>query len=226
MTVSALEISTRSVDFGTLYLGQVGIRPVTLTNTGKTAITIANVAITGPGNATGDYGDITLCTPLIAKLPGVLPAGKSCPIFVGAVAAAKIFSPTASTATLTITDITAGSPHGVSLTMQVINPLASLSTYSLTFPTQTVGTTSAAKFITLTNTGNTPLLLGSLTVSGNFSFTSGTTCANGATVAVGATCTINVAFTPTAKGVRSGDIKITDNALISPQLIALVGTGN
>lgn len=138
----------------------------------------------------------------------------------------KIFSPTASTATLTITDSAAGSPQSVPLAAQVINPQATLSTNSLTFPAQKVGTPSGAKSVTVTNTGNTPLTLGTLTISGNFALASGTTCSNGGTVAAGASCAINVTFTPTAKGTRTGSVKITDNALSSPRSISLSGTGD
>ena len=223
-TVNALGLSTTIMNFGTLYLGQVAARPMTLTNTGTTPITISSVKITGPGNALGDYGNISLCTSFFSKLPGILPPGKSCPIFVGILASAKIFSPLASTAMLSIIDNTVASPHLVQLTAQVINPKATLSTGSLAFPAQTVGTTSGPKTVTLTNTGNTPLTLGTPTVSGNFALASGTTCSSG-TVAASSSCTISVTFAPTAKGTRTGNVKITDNALNSPQIISLSGTG-
>jgi hypothetical protein len=225
LTVSGLKISPTSVNFGTLYLWQVAARFVTLTNTGSTPITISNATITSPGNALGDYGDITLCPPLIIALPATLPAGKSCAIAVGTLAAMNIFSPTASTATLTITDSAGGSPHLVPLTEQVINPQARLSTNSLTFPVQKVGTTSGVKSVTVTNTGNTPLNIGTVTISGNFALASGTTCTNSSAVAAGNSCVINVTFTPTATGARTGRVKITDNALSSPQIISLAGTG-
>jgi len=226
LAVSGLRISPTSVNFGTLYLGQIGSQLVTLTNTGTTPITISSVTITAPGNALADYGDITLCPPLTITLPATLAAGKSCAIAVGTLAWLKIFSPTASTATLTITDSVAGSPQSVPLTAQVINPQAKLSTNRLTFPAQKVGTTSAVKSITVTNTGNTPLNIGTVTISGNFAQASGTTCTTGGAVAAGANCVINVTFTPTAMGSRSGSVKITDNALCSPQTISLSGTGD
>jgi hypothetical protein len=109
----------------------------------------------------------------------------------------------------------------------VINPLASLSPTSLSFSTQKVGTTSTAKTVKLTNTGNTVLDLGTLSTTGNFAIlASGTTCENGGTVAAGGYCEISVEFTPTAKGLRAGALKITDNALSSPQAIILSGTGD
>src|SRR5439155_694570 len=57
--------------------------------------------------------------------------------------------------------------------------------------------------------------------SGDFSQTNN--C--GSTVAQGANCAINVTFTPTATGARSGSITIADNASGSPQIANLTGAG-
>jgi Abnormal spindle-like microcephaly-assoc'd, ASPM-SPD-2-Hydin/Putative Ig domain len=225
---ATLKIAPTSVNFGTVYLDQIGAQFVTLTNTGTAPITISSIKITTPGNALGDFGEITVCSPFIPSMPGALAAGKTCTIAVGFLASAKIFSPTVSTATITINDNAAGSPQLIPLSLTVINPQASLSATNLSFATQKVGTTSAAKTVTLTNTGNTPLTLGTLTISGNFALASGSgvTCSNNGTVAAGASCAINVTFKPTAKGNNTGSVKIIDNALSSPQSISLSGTGN
>jgi hypothetical protein len=225
---ATLKIAPTSVNFGTVYLDHIGAQFVTLTNTGTTPITISSIKITTPGNAIADFGEITICIPFIPSMPGTLEPGKTCTIAVGFLDSSKIFSPTASTATIAITDNAAGSPQLIPLSLTVINPQASLSATNLSFATQKVGTTSAAKTVTLTNTGNTPLTLGTLTVSGNFAMVSGsgTTCSNNGTVAAGASCAINVTFKPTAKGNNTGSVKITDNALNSPQSISLSGTGN
>ena len=100
-------------------------------------------------------------------------------------------------------------------------PAATLSATSLTFATQLVGTTSAAKTVTLTNTGNATLVITSITASGDFAQTS--TC--GASLAAGANCAINVTFTAKAAGTRSGTLTLIDNASGSPQTVALKGTG-
>ena len=224
VTLSALEISPTSVNFGTLYLGEPAVQFVTLTNKGTTPITISSAKISAPGNALGEYGDITLCPPLIWAMPGTLPAGKSCTIAVGLLAVMKIFSPTASTATLTITDSAAGSPQSVPLTAQVIDPQATLSTYSLNFGTQKEHTAST-KTVKLTNTGYTPLSLTNIAISGNFTLSSGTTCASGM-MNPSASCILNVTFTPESKGSFIGKVTISDNAFFSPQVITLAGTGD
>src|SRR5439155_6165936 len=56
--------------------------------------------------------------------------------------------------------------------------------------------------------------------SGDFMQTN--TC--GTSVAAGANCTISVTFTPTATGIRTGAVTITDNIAGSPQTISLTGT--
>src|SRR5439155_1162599 len=124
---------------------------------------------------------------------------------------------------LSITDNASGSPQSVSLT-GVGNPPAagSLSPSSLSFGSQTVGTTSAAQAVALTNTGGTALSLSSLTANGDFAQTNN--C--GSTVAAGASCAINVTFTPAAAGSRSGTLSMTDNAGGSPQSVSLTGTGS
>jgi hypothetical protein len=218
--ISALTIAPATVNFGTVYLGKKASESVTLTNNGTASITISSRTITAPDNALGDYSVTSGCT-------GSLAAKKSCTISLSFDAVADIFSPTASTATLTITDTAAGSPQTVPLTATVIDPLATLSATSITFSTQKEGTTSPAQTVTLTNTGNTPLTLGTLSISGNFAIVAAdTSCANGGTVQPAASCVIGVDFTPTAKGSRTGTLKITDNALNSPQDVTLSGTGD
>lgn len=101
------------------------------------------------------------------------------------------------------------------------SPSAAASPASLPFPTQLVGTSSAARKVTLTNTGTENLVLSSIATSGDFSQTN--TC--GSTLAPGANCFANVVFKPTAIGMRTGTLTFTDNASGSPQAVALSGTG-
>src|SRR5713226_9772948 len=100
-------------------------------------------------------------------------------------------------------------------------PKVTLSATSLSFGNQLLGTTSAAKTVTLTNSGGATLTISSITVTGDFAQIN--TC--GTSVAAGANCTISVTFTPTTTGTRSGTLSITDNAKNSPQAVALSGTG-
>jgi len=100
-------------------------------------------------------------------------------------------------------------------------PVATLSTTSLNFGSQAVGTTSFARNINLSNTGNAPLSIASITVSGDFSESNN--C--GTSLAAGNSCSISVRFTPTIGGTRTGTLAISDNAAGSPQTVSLSGTG-
>ena len=97
----------------------------------------------------------------------------------------------------------------------------SLSTTSLLFGNQLVGTRSAAQTVTLMNVGTTPLTINSITWSTNFS--DSTNC--GTTLNPGRSCRINVVFAPTTTGVLTGALTITDSDVTSPQTITLIGTG-
>src|SRR5438270_9045958 len=80
--------------------------------------------------------------------------------------------------------------------------------------------------VTLTNTGTAALTIDSFAASGDFAATStgASACpASPATLAAGGNCTINVTFTPTASGARTGTLSVADNAGGSPQIITLSG---
>jgi hypothetical protein len=103
--------------------------------------------------------------------------------------------------------------------------VVSLSASSLPFGSQSVGTTSAAETVTLSNTGNATLSITSMAITGNNAsdFAQTNTC--GSSVAAGANCTIAVMFTPSVLGVRTAALSISDNASGSPQTVALAGGG-
>src|SRR5208282_842434 len=86
------------------------------------------------------------------------------------------------------------------------------------FGNQTVGTTSTAQTVTLTNTGNAILTITSVAVSGTNAgdFTVTNTCGN--SVAPGSMCTASVTFTPSATGNRTASVSVWDNVSGSPQM--------
>lgn len=130
--------------------------------------------------------------------------------------------------TLTITDDAAGSPQTIPLTGvgQPAGPIATLAPSPLNFtPAQLVGTTSAAKPVTLTNTGTTLLTISSIGLTGpnanEFALVSNT-C--GASLAANASCTVNLTFAPTAAATSAASLSVTDNAPGSPQTVPITGT--
>jgi hypothetical protein len=209
-------VSPPIINFGTVYLGTITIKNVKVTNQGTAPMTVTDplLSIVSGGNW---FVAVNLC-------PKSLAAGKSCTISVSFVAG-PLYN-TLEIATLKVMDNAPGSPQPVTLTATVINPQAHLSATSLSFGTYKVGKTSTAKTVTLTNTGATLLTITSITIPGTDSgdFAQTNNCLGSWAANTG--CTINVAFTPKAKGLLSASIVITDNAQNSPQNISLSGTGD
>jgi DNA-binding beta-propeller fold protein YncE len=97
---------------------------------------------------------------------------------------------------------------------------ATLAPSALTFPTISLGSSSAEN-LTLTNsTEPVPITL-SVKIDGPFSETND--CPS--PLPAGASCTITVTFKPQSQGSASGSLSVTDNAVNSPQSATLSGTG-
>ncbi len=201
-------LSPTSLTFASQSVGTTSAaQTVTLSNTGTATLTISSIV------ASGDFAETDNCG-------GSLASGGNCSISV-------TFTPTASgtrTGSSSVTDNASGSPQTVGLTGTGAAPTttASLSPTSLTFASQTVGTTSAAQTVTLTNTGSAALAITTISTSGDFAETDN--C--GSSVAVGGNCAINVTFSPTASGTRTGSLRATDNTSGSPQTVSLTGAGS
>jgi len=215
---STLKFSPASLNFGTVYVGTTEIETTTITNTGSSMVTFSSFSIASiSGDDSSGFLGITFC-------PKTLNPGRSCTIFMSFTADSNVTKTHA--ANLVVVDNGAGSPQMVLMTATVINPVASLSPSSLSFGNQKTNTTSAAKTITLTNTGTTQLTLNTVSISGNFALASGTTCAHGTALAPNGKCLINVTFKPTSKGSKSGTVTVTDNALRGTSTVSLSGAGN
>src|SRR6266540_4062516 len=194
----AANVSPSSLTFASQITGTTSAaQSAALTNTGSGALTISSIALAGT-NA-GDYTQSNTC-PIS---PSTLAAGAACTISVS-------FAPTATgsrTASVSITDDAAGSPHSLSLsgTGTAPSPAVNLTPSSLDFGAQLVSTTSDAKAATLTNTGTGPLTISSIAIAGAgaAAYAQTNTCPTGpSTLAVNASCTISVTFAPTATGAR------------------------
>jgi len=205
----AVTLNPTSLAFGNQNVGTTSpSQSVTLTNTGSLSFTISAVSITGTNPA--DFSQTNNC--LVTLAPG-----STCTITV-------TFDPTTSgarSASVSITDNAPGSPQTIALNGTGIAAAVSLSATSLTFAAQLVGTTSSPQVVTLTNTGNGPLTVSSITATGAFSQTNNCT----SSIAPGASCSIGIVFSPTTTGSLTGAVSISDNAPGSPQTIALTGTG-
>ena len=102
-------------------------------------------------------------------------------------------------------------------------PVVNLSPSALDFGEQMVGTTSAAQDVVLTYTGTGSLEIGTLSLSGEFTFASNT--CDSATLIPSGQCSFSVTFTPTSTGAKTGAVSIPSNAVSTPDSLALTGTG-
>src|SRR5207247_1743426 len=120
-----------------------------------------------------------------------------------------------------------GTPQKIALsgTAAISGSNATLSPTSLTFPAQAIGTTSAAKTVTLNNTGTTSLTISSIAITGTNAGNFAQTHTCGSSLAAGASCTMSVTFKPTTSGLRSAALSVSDSAAGSPQIASLSGTG-
>jgi len=147
-----------------------------------------------------------------------------------------VFSPTvggaaSGTATITASVSVAGSPASLGGTGIALIRTATVSPSPLAFGNWATGTTSNARTLNVTSTGNVALAGGTFTFGGGtpqpFSRPGGAaggTC--GATLAVGASCTINVVFAPTTVATFSRTLTVAyTGATVTTTPVSLTGTG-
>jgi hypothetical protein len=227
---------------GTTLVPQIAVQitpgsltfPATLENTTSNPMTVT-VKNTSTGGGTISFSSITTGESPFAVSGGTcstdaepLPAGMSCTVMV-------TFTPTStspSSGTLTITDNAMNSPQNIPLNGTTLVPQTSVSVSptSLTFPSTMQGTTSAAMTVTVNNTSTnqSQIFFSGISATGPFAISGGscevTNDGGPPGLGVGTSCTIGVTFTPTGTDPSSGVLTISDNAVDSPQTVALSGT--
>jgi len=103
-------------------------------------------------------------------------------------------------------------------------PSANLSLSSLAFGSIASGTSSSTQTVTISNTGNVPLAISNIGVSGinAKSFSQSNNCSTN--LPADSSCTITANFSPAIEGSYTAAITITDNAPLLIQTIALSGS--
>ena len=207
-----LAFSPGSVAFGSQVIGVSGAaRTVTVTNKGASAVTLNSMTAStsfsaAPSGASPCGGSLAAggkCTFSVTFTPG------SAHYFSGAVA---------------IANTGAINPLIYDLAGTGVQPVT-LSPSSLTFSGQTVGTTSAAQTLTLSNSQAVTLSLTSMVASGDFTAVPGGPTPCGSSVAANSSCTLVVTFAPTRTGTIKGVVTVIHNAADSPENVKLTGTG-
>jgi hypothetical protein len=109
------------------------------------------------------------------------------------------------------------------------NPVNSVSPTSLAFGSQLVGTTSAARTMTVTNTGTGTLNLTGIALGGanpsQYAIAGGTCPAGASTLAAGGSCTVSVTFKPTSAGSKPAALNVNAAFPASSVAVTLTGTG-
>jgi hypothetical protein len=214
-TAPVVSLSTTSLVFGNVPVNTESIyQAVTVTNTGNSALTIDSVALTGT-NPTQFVISANYC-------PTSLAAGASCAVHLHFYP--QVTGP--ASASLTVTDNATDSPESVSLTGTGTAPAVSLSTTGLAFGNVTVNTESVYQAVTVTNTGNGALTIGSIALTGSNPaqfLISANYCPG--SLAAGASCAVHLHFSPQVSGAAAAALTITDNATDSPESVTLTGTG-
>jgi hypothetical protein len=217
--IPRVAVTPSPFDFGPQPVGVMSTpQTFTLVNNTNGTVTFTGIAAVGvlpPANT--DFAVATdTCSPSVT-------AGAKCTVTV-------TFKPGAAgvpTGTLAFTDDDSSSPQNVSLSgtgSAAAVPGVGLAPTSLDFGGQMLTTTSAAKTVTLTNTGAGALTITSITALPASDFAiSNNPC--GANLAAGANCIISVTFAPSVVGSRPGTLTVTDNAGGSPHSIPLTGMG-
>jgi hypothetical protein len=206
----SLQLNPTAVSFGKVGLGKQSTQSVSITNPGKSKVTITQVSVSNP--------QFLLST---MALPLSLPAGQSTSLSVSV-------KPTATgnvTGTLSVVDDATITPHVLNLTATGVNPLAQISpsSSSVDFGSVSMGT-QGTESLTITNAGGADLTISMLTLTGAEFAVGGITTPK--TVGTGQTVTLTLTFLPTTTGSVSGSLAITSNDPATPTLsIALTGSG-
>ncbi|MBL8521020.1 MAG: choice-of-anchor D domain-containing protein [Betaproteobacteria bacterium] len=220
VAVPGILVSATTVNVGSGVVGTIlPQQNVVITNTGFATLNLTSVTVTG------------------AAFSRITPAGftpPNCGASVAPSATCQIAiacNPLAlgvNTGQVSIAHNATGSPAVVALTctgLALPVPQIGLSG-ALDFGDQILNTPSAARNVTITNTGTAAMTISGVTITGananQFSLTG--QCAS---LAVGASCTLAVTFTPTSTGAKSAVISIASNAqnAASAGGIALSGNG-
>ena len=213
VTASAVNLAPANIAFQSVVLNVTSAsHTVVLKNTGSAVLNIASIALAGANPA--DFATNNTCSATLA-------INATCSI-------TATFTPSVSgprAATITLTDDALDSPQSVALSGTGVTDTVSLSANSLSFNSQPIGSPTSSQSVMLTNVGSVALSIASVAITGPNSadFSQTNTC--GASVAVQATCSISVIFTPSAAGSRTASVTITDGGPLSPNVIALSGTG-
>jgi hypothetical protein len=191
------------------FVGYVGYAsgpyPVTVTNNSQKTITIQNVTVSGPFSQTNNC-------------PGTIAPASTCQISVS-------FNPKqvgAANGTLQVTFVGAGSPQTIALTGSA-QTAVQFSPSPVQFGQQPVNVSGAPVGVGLDNFGSTMVNLSNFNVQGSDFAIVQNSC--GKALAGHTGCGLQIVFTPSGTGTRTGTLAVTVSGYSQAITAALQGTG-
>lgn len=230
-----ISLTSNSLSFPPTPQGQTDptAMTATLTNIGSDNLAITSAQISGSNLTDFTFVPANTCNTTATAIP----PGGACTVAI-TFAPNELNPPQSLSAQDVITafDNTSNTTETVAISLSgqevAAAPGTVFSPTSLTFTNENVGVATGSQPITLTNNGNIALLISSITITGanTGDFSQTNNCPASLPASPPATppansCTINVIFKPTAIGLRTASVTVTDNASGSPQSIPLSGTG-
>ena len=202
-------LPTASISFGSAVVGASTTQTLNVTNCGNAPMNLSSIVLSSP-------------TVVPSANCGAVAAGSVCPVTLR-------FSPVANgsvSGTITITDNAVLPPPIVAFSGTGQAPEISVQPSSVVFPAQVFGVSAsgASTYVFVRNVGAEPLVinLANTTASGDFSIAS-----DGCTSPLDQynSCLIQISFTPTQVGQRTGTLNIASNDPSNPVLaVPLTGT--
>jgi hypothetical protein len=207
-----LDVSPTNLNLGNVTVSHASpAQSILVSNNSAGAVTVSNVAVSGPFAFAGN------------SLPMTLNTGQNMPLNI-------TFTPSGSgtaSGSLTITSTAANSPSVVSLKGTGTSTSGALdltfAPSNLNFGTVAVSHLSPAQTILVSNNSSGSITVSNIVVSGAFAFTGSSLPM---TLGAGQSMPLNVTFTPNGSGVVSGSLTITSSAANSPSVVSLTGTGS
>jgi hypothetical protein len=183
--------------------------PQTITVSNPSNLKFDIINITG----TGSFNQSNNCGAALAPNSDCIVTVTFSPTFVGI-----------ESGTIKITDSTRSSPGIIPLAGTGVNgSFLTLYPSRIAFAPQQVGTASPAAVTIAVNTGNAPLSLTGINITGANSpdFSQSNNC--GSSLAAGSSCNVSVKFTPHSEGSHTANVSVSDSAPGSPQTVMLTG---
>jgi len=213
VTPGEFGLSPTSLTFTLLKVGVASPpQTLTITNKGQSAIGHVGFQITGQAAASFAWSADTCGTAQLNPASHCTVQVRFTPAATGGSAATlEISSSSVGVAQAAVALSGTGTTNGI-----MVSPT------KLIFAALSVGQSSPAQTVTITNAAGLALASLNLAVSAQFA-TTGSTCT--ATLANGASCSVGIEFVPTAPGAVSGALTVSSPSLATPATVALSGSG-